>query len=233
MLRGTEPPNPTTCMMCNRSPARYHGAWAAGGLCRPCLERMAPDLRVLLLRDMDPADRKRFQLDQLFERGAAAPTPTSRRLEDAIVATPVRPLSPSTDARVARQSASDRPERRRHPRVRVRLPAGLMVTSPPAGPSPTRPRAYHTVCRDLSLGGVRVAAEPKLLDLPSGSPVRIEVLLPQPSLPLHCRGTVRNATPGRQGADLGALGLAFSDLAPADEFRLQSYIAAVEASAAA
>ena len=76
-------------MKCRSAPARYHGKWAGEGLCRPCILAMPVDIRLKVLRDMHPADRKRWQLDNLFAagddprpaRGAQAEDPAEREVE--------------------------------------------------------------------------------------------------------------------------------------------------------
>lgn len=55
-------------MKCRKEPSRYYGIWGAEGLCRACILRMPPGVRRKVLRDMFPADRKRYQLDELLER---------------------------------------------------------------------------------------------------------------------------------------------------------------------
>lgn len=61
---------PSLCMACRKAPARYFGIWAQEGLCRRCILRMPPDIQAKVLRDMHPADRKRWQVDELFKRDA-------------------------------------------------------------------------------------------------------------------------------------------------------------------
>jgi len=72
-----EPTHQSTCMKCRTASARYYGKWAAEG----------PDIRLKVLRDMHPADRKRWQLDGLLSTGdeglappPAGAEPTEREL---------------------------------------------------------------------------------------------------------------------------------------------------------
>lgn len=65
MQKGLDPIKETLCMACRKAPARYYGKWAEEGLCRTCIERMEPKMRVRVLRDLHPEDRKRWQLDSL------------------------------------------------------------------------------------------------------------------------------------------------------------------------
>jgi hypothetical protein len=61
-----DPIEQTRCMKCRAATARYYGKWASEGLCRPCVLGMQAEIRLKVLRDMHPADRKRWQLDGLF-----------------------------------------------------------------------------------------------------------------------------------------------------------------------
>ncbi|MHB8763448.1 MAG: hypothetical protein ACYDA8_03770 [Deferrisomatales bacterium] len=60
------PSRRTTCMKCRKAPSRYYGKWGDEGLCRPCVEQMPPDVRLKVLRDMHPEERKRWHLDGLM-----------------------------------------------------------------------------------------------------------------------------------------------------------------------
>ena len=89
MKETLDPTQQSTCMKCRSAPARYYGKWAKEGLCRPCILGMPPDIRAKVLRDMDPADRSRWQIDALLSpaegprhaRGAPAQDPTEREVE--------------------------------------------------------------------------------------------------------------------------------------------------------
>lgn len=69
-MTGATPENSkgTTCMVCFERPARYYGTWAEEGVCKPCIEAMAPDVRVRLIRDMHPLDRNQWQIDARLDR---------------------------------------------------------------------------------------------------------------------------------------------------------------------
>jgi hypothetical protein len=71
MLKGFEPTKTTTCMKCRKAVSRYYGKWGEEGLCRPCIEAMPSEIRLKVLRDLHPEDRKRWQMDNLakLERG--------------------------------------------------------------------------------------------------------------------------------------------------------------------
>ncbi len=68
MKQGLEPDHSSTCMKCRKELSRYYGTWGGEGLCRACILRMPAEVRRKVLRDMFPADRKRYQLDELLER---------------------------------------------------------------------------------------------------------------------------------------------------------------------
>jgi len=71
-----DPIEQTTCMKCRAATARYYGKWASEGLCRACVKGMPAEIRLKVLRDMHPADRKRWQLDGLLStRDGERPAP--------------------------------------------------------------------------------------------------------------------------------------------------------------
>ena len=65
ILKGFEPTKTTTCMKCRKAVSRYYGKWGEEGLCRPCIEAMPSEIRLKVLRDLHPEDRKRWQMDNL------------------------------------------------------------------------------------------------------------------------------------------------------------------------
>lgn len=121
-----DPTQRTTCMKCRAAPARYHGKWAEEGLCRPCVQAMRPDIRVKVLRDMHPEDRRRWQLDGLLAggdaprrgAGAASEEATERDVADAL-----RTVERGSEAEVGAQAE----------RLGARALTSASRAAPPAG----------------------------------------------------------------------------------------------------
>ena len=219
MLKALDPQTHKACMKCQSAPARYYGGWGPEGLCRACIQALPSDLRLMLLRDLYPADRRRWRLDEAWERerdGQAPTQGTALPLTFKPVLTSQRRAIPGNVQKVSpagRALQPPQPNRRRHLRCCVRLPTSVRCSAPVGWPSPFRAPVYYASSKDLSIGGIRVSVHnPTLFDLAIDTPVQVEFLLPLPALQIRCGASVRAVLSLQQGAELGSLCLAFDRL---------------------
>ena len=230
MLKGLDPLQDEACMTCQKASARYYGGWGPVGICRACILGSPSDLRLKLLREMHPADRQRWRLDEAWEhehdgqplaRGTVFPSrPGSVALEP-------KPSNPGTMLKRDLQRGATghlQPERRRHPRCPVRLPTSVTYSGSVGSSSQSRPHVHYSMSKDLSIGGIRVSIQnPNLLDLARDTLVQVEFLLSRPSVMIRCGATVRAMVAERRGAELGYLCLAFDRLGQGQERTLEDF----------
>ncbi len=181
MKQGLEPSERTTCMKCRKRTSRYYGRWGAEGLCRPCVLAMPAEVRRKVVRDMSPADRKRWQLDDLLEN------PPPERPARAPGAQP-GPAASGPETAQGEPQAAPRAER-----LEAKLEVAFSVAPSPAAPKAARGRTFHASTLDLSPLDLRLAVhDPLLLDLGLGAVLRLTVRLPRVPEPMRCTGAVRN-----------------------------------------
>jgi hypothetical protein len=221
-------------MKCRQAASRYHGTWGEEGLCRPCVLALEPSVRRKVLRELHPAERKRWQLDELAERirekdqargGEAARRPARPSGSDADrrYTEPYRrrdpPATPPRD--------SDRNERRDHSRVFAELPVRLTVAGGSGrAASPLHGRTFRTVSKDLSAGGIRIQVrDPALLEIPAGCRLRLEIAVPGDTATVHGAGVVHNVVRTGRGRDTGYLCVQFDPLAGGDAELLRRLLA--------
>ncbi len=116
-------------------------------------------------------------------------------------------------------------ERRRHPRFNERLPVSFHVSSPGSGAGQFRGRLFRSVSHDVSLLGIRIKVQDRvLMELPLGSQLRMEISLPHPWGAIRCLGTIRDVVEGKEGQDVGFLGIEFSEISPAHRTKIKGFL---------
>ncbi len=223
MQQGLDPTQITTCMKCRKAPSRYHGTWGEEGLCRPCILVMEPSVRRKVLRDLHPAERKRWQLDELAERarekdqarGEEPSRPTSRSTSTGVAQRYTEPYRHQETHPAAPSRNSDRHERRDHSRAFAELPVRFTVGSGTGRTSSQlHGRTFQSVSKDLSAGGIRIQVrDPVLFEIPAGCSLRLEIAVPGGASLVRGTGVVHNVVRTGQGRDTGHLCVQFDPLA--------------------
>ncbi|MDF1555023.1 MAG: PilZ domain-containing protein [Deferrisomatales bacterium] len=233
MQQGLNPTQITTCMKCRKAPSRYHGTWGEEGLCRPCILAMEPAVRRKVLRELHPAERKRWQLDELAERARKKEQP---RGEEPSRPTPgpartgagqgyTEPYRHREDHPATPRRDSDRHERRDHSRVFAELPVRFTVFGGTERPSsPLHGRTFRSVSKDLSAGGVRIQIlDPALFEIQAGCGLRLEITVPGGASLVRGTGVVHNVVRTSQGRDAGHLCVQFDPLGGDDTETLRRF----------
>jgi c-di-GMP-binding flagellar brake protein YcgR len=89
-----------------------------------------------------------------------------------------------------------------------------------------RGKVFRSITKDVSMGGVCILVQDvSLLELPSGSHLRIVVAIPQPQSLVRSVGLVRNIVRTVQGTDNGRLCVAFSAMRQDEREKLKQFIA--------
>jgi len=227
--KGLEPLRKTTCMMCRRAASRYYGRWGEEGLCRECVEGMPAGIRRKVLRDLYPTDRRRWRIDGLDSQPAShsgGETPESPRGPKVEEQTPAAE-SPHLEGATPAPHVPEphiRSERRRHKRARAELEVSFPVPSPEAGAASGKP--LHSVTKDVSLGGARIVVlDSRLLDLPLGCRLHLELTVPAPRAVIRCTAEVRNLVLHSHEAERGYLCVAFETLHETDRKILARFLA--------
>jgi CRP-like cAMP-binding protein len=116
-------------------------------------------------------------------------------------------------------------ERRRHPRFNEKLPVSFQVAAGGGEAVRLRGRVFRSMSQDLSIVGIRIKVQDRaLLELPLGSQIRLEISFPQPWGSIRCLGTIRDVLEGKEGQDLGFLGIEFSEVPPAYRKKIDRFL---------
>ncbi|MGQ9654866.1 MAG: cyclic nucleotide-binding domain-containing protein [Thermodesulfobacteriota bacterium] len=116
-------------------------------------------------------------------------------------------------------------ERRRHPRFNEKLPVSFQVSAVGSRASHLRGRLFRSVSHDVSLLGIRIKVQERaLMELPLGSQLRLDISLPHPWGAIHCLGTIRDVVEGKEGQDVGFLGIEFSEMSPAHRTKIRRFL---------
>jgi CRP-like cAMP-binding protein len=125
----------------------------------------------------------------------------------------------------AKKRAAGVIDRRKHPRINEVLSISFSVSPTPAIPSHFRGKLFRSVSKDISLSGVRVRVQDRLLmGLPMGAQLRLEIALPQAWGSVRCLGILRNIISARDGQDLGYLGIEFSEIPAGHRRRFEQFV---------
>ena len=240
MQQGLDPTQITTCMKCRKAPSRYHGTWGEEGLCRPCILVMEPSVRRKVLRELHPAERKRWQLDELAERarekdqsrGEGPTSPTSKSSSTGVAQRYTEPCQHRESHPAAPRRDSDHHERRDHSRAFAELPVRFTVAGgTERTSSPLHGRTFRSVSKDLSAGGVRIQIlDPVLFEIPAGCSLRLEIAVPGGAPLVRGTGVVHNVVRTGQGHDKGHLCVQFDPLAGDDTEALRRFLGRSRAS---
>lgn len=125
----------------------------------------------------------------------------------------------------AKKKAAGLVDRRKEPRLNERVPVSFSISPTGVVASQFKGRVFRSMSQDISLRGVRVKAQDRvLLGLPAGCQVRLEIALPRGWGVLRALGTLRNIVEGKEGGDLGYLGIEFQEMASGHRKKLQDFI---------
>lgn len=125
----------------------------------------------------------------------------------------------------AKKKAAGIVERRRFPRLNEAFPLSFSVLSSGGMGGMFRGRVFRSISKDVSLGGVRVKIQDRsLLGLPVGSQLKMELVLPRPWGAIKVLGTVKSVLEGKEGGDIGYLGIEFRELSPANRKKIQQFL---------
>ena len=221
MQKGLDPTHTTICMKCRKAPSRYYGTWGEEGLCRPCILGMEPSVRRKVQRELHPAERKRWQLDDLAEQ--------SREKELVRREEPGQPTTGPVSTGGARRYTevyrhrephpaarrdTDRHERRDHSRVFAELPIRFTVAVGTGRTSlPPHGRTFRSVSKDLSAGGIRIQIlDTALFEVPAGCSLRLEITVPGGTSVVRGTGVVHNVVRTSSERDTGYLCVQFDPL---------------------
>jgi CRP-like cAMP-binding protein len=128
------------------------------------------------------------------------------------------------DMEAKKQAAGIR-DRRRHPRINEKLQVSLSVASSSRVASQLRGKVFRSLTRDVSISGVRIMVQNRdLLTLPIGCQLRLEIFLPSPWGAIRCLGALKNVAEGKEGQDIGYLGVEFADLSQSPRKKLEQFI---------
>jgi hypothetical protein len=224
-------------MKCRKHRARYYGNWGEQGLCRACIQSLPWDLRMKILVGLNPGDRKRWQLDALIRREEE----TQRGRRDVFAGSmtpseaPATSVSRGSEGGIQKLHRRSKPkkrvlsfeERRKHPRVSVKLPVGFSVRPSGRGLTAFRGRVFRSVSRDISVGGIGILVQDlALLGLPSGCQLALRISLPQSPSDISCLGELRNAVKDTRGEESGHICVQFEHLAPEHDRSLRGFMSA-------
>jgi len=119
-------------------------------------------------------------------------------------------------------------DRRKHPRVNEKLNVSFSVspTTPVSGQF--RGKIFRSISKDISVSGIRVKVQDRyLLGLPAGCQLRLEIVLPHGWGSVRTLGILRNIVEGKEGQDLGYLGVEFEGMPAASRKRMEEFIRGV------
>jgi CRP-like cAMP-binding protein len=125
----------------------------------------------------------------------------------------------------AKKRAAGIVDRRKFPRLNEQLSVSFSVSSTSTVSAQFRGRVFRSLSKDISLSGIRVKVQDRLLmGLPAGCQLRLELAVPQGGGSIRCLGTLRNIVEGKEGQDVGYLGIEFNDMSSALRKRLEEFI---------
>jgi hypothetical protein len=125
----------------------------------------------------------------------------------------------------AKKKAAGLVERRRYPRLNEAFPLSFSVLSSAGVGAMFKGRVFRSISRDISLGGVRLKIQDRaLLALPVGTQLKMELLLPRPWGAMRVLGTVKSVLEGKEGGDIGYIGVEFYELSSANRKKLQQFL---------
>jgi CRP-like cAMP-binding protein len=125
----------------------------------------------------------------------------------------------------AKKKAAGLVERRRYPRLNEAFPLSFSVLSSAGVGAMFKGRVFRSISRDISLGGVRLKIQDRaLLALPVGTQLKMELLLPRPWGVMRVLGTVKSVLEGKEGGDIGYIGVEFYELSSANRKKLQQFL---------
>lgn len=123
----------------------------------------------------------------------------------------------------AKKRASGLVERRRQPRLNERLPVSFSIVG--TVPSHLRGRIFRSTSQDISQTGIRVKVQDRILmSLPAGCQLRLEIGLSQGWGVIKALGVLRNIVDGKEGGDLGYLGIEFQEMASGHKSKLLNFM---------
>jgi CRP-like cAMP-binding protein len=125
----------------------------------------------------------------------------------------------------AKKRSAGMVDRRRWPRLNEQLSVSFSVSPTSTVAAPFRGRVFRSLSQDISLSGIRVRVQDRfLMGLPAGCQLRLELAVPHGGGAIRCLGTLRNIVEGKDGQDVGYLGIEFNEISPAIRKRLEEYI---------
>lgn len=125
----------------------------------------------------------------------------------------------------ARKRAAGLVERRRHPRLNERIPVSFSISAGGAVHGQFKGRVFRTVSRDLSVGGIKIQVQDRaLFALPMGSQLRMEIGLPRPWGAIRAIGVVKSLLEGKEGADIGFIGIEFHEMSQVHRRKLEGFL---------
>jgi len=124
-----------------------------------------------------------------------------------------------------KKKASGVVDRRKQPRLNERLAVSFSISSVGTVPAQFRGRIFRSTSQDISQTGVRIKVQDRILmGLPAGCQIRLEISLPQGWGVVRALGIPRNIVEGREGGDLGYLGIEFQEMASGHRKKLVDFI---------
>lgn len=116
-------------------------------------------------------------------------------------------------------------DRRKRSRLNERVPVSFSVACTRSISGQFRGRVFHSMSQDISLTGVRIKVQDRtLLGLPAGCQLRLEIGLPRGWGVLRALGILRNIVEGKEGGDLGYLGIEFQEMPSRHRKKLENFI---------
>ena len=232
-------------MKCGHASARYYGAWAKEGLCRLCIAEMPSEIRIKVLRDMYPEDRKRWQLDNILsspwdaERESDRPRrgPSEQDVEWMVKACETGNETVLLD--LLQEGGLDdesglrgqQSDRRRQPRLDIELPVLLSVDVPDLEPKKSEPSIIRGMTRDISLRGIKLDVPgPSFSQLLAGAKAKAAIMLPVPFGLFKSIGTIKHSGRGRQGSQRRYVGVVFDKLSVEQQALLARFMTTYRAS---
>lgn len=123
----------------------------------------------------------------------------------------------------AKKRASGIVDRRKQPRLNERLPVSFSIVG--SIPSQLRGRIFRSTSQDISQTGIRIKVQDRILmSLPAGCQLRLEIGLSQGWGLIKALGILRNIVDGKEGGDLGYLGIEFQEMASGHKTKLLNFI---------
>ena len=116
-------------------------------------------------------------------------------------------------------------ERRKQLRFNVAFPVDFHFSPDSRIPGELEGSLFHAISSEISSSGIQINAQnPRLLDLPVNSEIRLEINLPKPSGGIHCLGILKSVAERKGEVDSVFLSIEFTEMSPAHRKKLELFL---------